>query len=420
MEITMKTKQLIPILGLLLIGGNGFAQFRMSAEYSPRTEYSHGYGTLAADNQEASLFTRQRTRLNADYKSTGIQTRLVLQDVRLWGSQQQLISNEDFGVSLHEAWAEAWFTKGLSLRLGRQELVYDNSRIFGNASWLQQARSHDLALLRFAGYIEVHLGVAYHESGNRKNNFYLGADAYKFMQFLWLHKEFGGLKISLLGLNNGIPLNVTNEKGDITSQEIRFNQTFGPYIEYKKGKFGLAGNAYLQTGKLVNGKTLAAFEYLLEATWTPVSYLTLGAGYEELSGTDMDKWETNANSFNPLFTSGHKFNGHMDYFYAGNHLANVGLRNLYIKTGYKKKDFSAGLDVHHFIAQAEITGSPEPALGTEFDLYLGFRINESIEINGGYSRLFATETLELVKGGSADAAHHWAWIMFTFKPVFLK
>ena len=45
------------------------AQFKFSGEFRPRTEFSHGYGSLAADDQKVSLFTSQRTRLNTSCRS---------------------------------------------------------------------------------------------------------------------------------------------------------------------------------------------------------------------------------------------------------------------------------------------------------------------------------------------------------------
>lgn len=43
------------------------AQFKLCGEFRPRAEYSHGYKTPALDNQKASLFVSQRTRLNLDF-----------------------------------------------------------------------------------------------------------------------------------------------------------------------------------------------------------------------------------------------------------------------------------------------------------------------------------------------------------------
>jgi hypothetical protein len=181
-----------------------------------------------------------------------------------------------------------------------------------------------------------------------------------------------------------------------------------------------ARNAYYQMGELVNGKTLAAYEYLVEGTWKATKDFTLGAGFEELSGTNEADASTKANSFSTLYSTGHKFNGHMDYFYAGNHGASVGLRNLYFKAGYKLFGVNLGIDIHKFWAQADMVDYPDRDFGTEFDFYTGYRINESVEINVGYSHLLPTEALQHLKGGSIDATQNWGWIMFTFKPTFLK
>ena len=69
-------------------------------------------------------------------------------NVRTWRNQPQQIANQDFATSVHQAWAEMNFSPEISLKVGRQELAYDDQRIFGNAGWAQQARSHDVALYK--------------------------------------------------------------------------------------------------------------------------------------------------------------------------------------------------------------------------------------------------------------------------------
>ena len=49
-----------------------------NGELRPGTEGYHGYKTLAKENMEASLVTTQRNRLNLNYKTDGITTKLVL------------------------------------------------------------------------------------------------------------------------------------------------------------------------------------------------------------------------------------------------------------------------------------------------------------------------------------------------------
>jgi hypothetical protein len=166
------------------------AQFTLSGEFRPRTEFSRGYKSLAVEDQNMSTATAQRTRLNAIFSTEAVKAKLVLQDVRYWGSQPQLVANEDFATSVHEAWAEVKLAENFSLKAGRQELVYDDHRIFGNVGWAHQARSHDLALFKIENEIKLHFGIAHHENANITNNFYNGPDAYKNMQFLWFNQTW--------------------------------------------------------------------------------------------------------------------------------------------------------------------------------------------------------------------------------------
>ena len=74
----------IIVLMLLICPMVLVAQFSMSGEFRPRAELSHGYKALAAEDQDASLITSQRTRLNLNFKNEYLQSKLVLQDVRQW------------------------------------------------------------------------------------------------------------------------------------------------------------------------------------------------------------------------------------------------------------------------------------------------------------------------------------------------
>ena len=55
--------------------------------------------------------------------------------------------------------------ENFSLKVGRQEIVYDDQRLLGNLDWLQQARRHDAAILKYAnkGWT-VDLGAAYNQN----------------------------------------------------------------------------------------------------------------------------------------------------------------------------------------------------------------------------------------------------------------
>ena len=408
----MKKSIFIGIL-CLFMGSQVKAQFGLSGEIRPRTEYSHGYSTLAAKDQDPSVFTSQRTRLSFDYKMDFLKVGLVLQDARIWGSQPQLVNNEDFATSIHQAWAEMDFSKTIALKIGRQELNYDDQRILGGVAWLQQGRSHDIAVFKYTGKVNAHIGIAHHENTNRKDNLYDGPDAYKDLQYLWINRKTEKLNLSLLFLNNGKPVMV-GEK-----QKSEYSQTFGTHFDIPVQKLAFSGNLYFQTGKDGAGKSLSAFNFLGEANYKSSDRTSWLIGYEMLSGTDYDKKETNK-SFAPLYGTNHKFNGYMDYFYVGNHMNSVGLSDGYVKFSTSKNKTAFNADVHFFASAAQVSEDAANYLGTELDLTVTHSLNPAAKISLGYSQMFATKSMEILKGGgSKDAFNNWAYLMISITPKFI-
>ena len=395
---------------LMVVGVDVFAQFQLSGEFRPRTETSHGYGTLATDDQDASLFTAQRTRLNAFYKNDDIKVGLVLQDVRTWGSQKQLVGNEDLSTSVHQAWAEVFFSPEFSLKAGRQELIYDDHRIFGSVGWAHQARSHDIAIFKYEKDFKLHFGLAHHENTNRKNDVFDGADAYKNMQYVWYNRKMGKVNFSLLFLNNGVP-NIKDE-----GQKVRYSQTLGTHTNLKTGDWKFATNLYLQTGKTSTNKDISGLNFLFEATCKR----GITWGYEHLSGTSYDEDVTKTKSFTPFYGTNHKFNGFMDYFFVGNHGGNVGLNDVYVKYNYKKDKFNFGAHLHYFASAADLAPDAKNYLGTELDLTAGWKISADASISAGWSFMFASDSMEMLKGGSKDAGNYWGWVMLSVTPKFLQ
>jgi len=413
------------LFAMAFITNNSIAQFSLSGEFRPRSEYSHGYKSLAADNQKASLFTSQRTRINFDFKNDKLTTKLVLHDVRLWGSQAQSVGNEDKAVSVHEAWAEVALFDKFTLKAGRQEVFYNNQRIFGNGAWVQQSRSHDMALLKYSGAVKAHFGFAYHEGGDIKNNFYLGPDAYKAMQFLWVNKTFDKLDLSFLFLNNGKETVTRNAiTNAVESVAIEYSQTYGAHIEHSMGGFGIAANAYLQGGKDGTGKELNAYEAALNLSVKVNDLFSLNTGFEILSGNTQINPDNVNRSFTPIYGTNHRFNGHMDYFYVGAP-SGVGLLDIFFGTTVTRGKFNAELTGHMFSAAADINDAANPGtalnsyLGTEFDFLMGYKLNDWVVCQAGYSQMFGTNSMKAIRNGSTEATSNWAWLMFTFKPKFL-
>lgn len=389
-------------------------QFDVSAEVRPRYENKHGYSTLINDDVDGANFISQRTRLNFGFKNEKLNIYVAMQNIRVWGDVSTL-SGDDNATALHEAWAEAILNSKISFKMGRQEIVYDDHRIFGNVGWAQQARSHDAFLIKYKPSANNRVDVGFALNADSQagiDNLYSNAAGYKSFQYAWYHGDFNTFGLSFLLLNTGI------EYLDNTEQTIDYMQTIGPRLAYKLGSFNANAATYFQTGKSLNSDVGSSY-FSVNAGYKLNSEFSVGLGFEKLSGKDMNDASADIKSFAPLFGTNHKFNGWMDYFYVGNHANTVGLTDVSATLAYAKNKFSVKIVPHFFSAAAEVYDGAtkmDANLGTEIDLNLGYKLAKDIIISAGYSKMFATDTMQVLKGGSKDANNSWAWMMFSFKP----
>jgi hypothetical protein len=156
------------------------AQITLTGQLRTRTEVRNGLGNLVLKGSKAAAFTSQRTRLTFGYKWDRLTFGVSVQDVRVWGQDASTISNADGNkLMLHEGWADLMLANKadttfkfkaidlLSVKIGRQELIYDDVRLLGNLDWLQQARRHDMALLKAVHHgWQVDVGYAYNQNSD--------------------------------------------------------------------------------------------------------------------------------------------------------------------------------------------------------------------------------------------------------------
>lgn len=455
-------KHLTTTLLILFIAQVTYSQLTISGEFRPRAENRHGYKTLPDAGTTSGFFIDQRTRLNLDYKTKGFNTYLSLQDVRVWGDQNQLVSNEANSISVHEAWLEAYTCEKISLKLGRQELVYDDHRIFGNVGWAQQARSHDAAVLKYkTEKFNVHIGAAYNQQTQANSWISYSLANYKSLFYFWLNKKIGeSFDFSFLALNNGLQpfalsQNVYELNGGspvvVDTKDVHTNvysQTAGTRINFKKEKISASANFYYQMG--FSGSTWG-YNDNWEGEWTDkelnamllgieLGYklndnLSLNAGFEFQSGNSQtdttEEYNKVQHAFTPFYGTNHKFNGHMDYFYVGNHAGSVGLMDIYGGLTYKFKNNTFSGTFHSFSAAADVlnvqkyteTGeisAMNPLLGNEIDLSWGRPISEGVAMKFGFSTYFGTPTMETLRGGNKDEFASWAYLMVVVTPIFFK
>ena len=398
-----------------------FAQFTLSGEVRPRSEYRHGFKSLAATGQEAAFFTDQRTRLNFDFINENYTFKVVMQDVRTWGNTKQLVDNDGAFTTLHEAWAQIKLTGPLSMKFGRQEIILDDHRIFGSVAWAQQARSHDAAIFKIKeGAVALDLGLAYNQDQPRDTTNFYSLKNYKALQYLWFHYDIQeSLGLSLLFLNNGI------QSGDSAVHKTKYTQTFGTRLTYAANGFSANAAIYRQAGKMASGsKTVSAGLYSLDAGYAVSENFKASLGYEYQSGNSQVSPDADKNmAFTPFYGTNHKFNGLMDYFYVGNHIGSVGLQDIYLSLDAKAGKFAANLTPHIFMSAAEVAdpvsaAAMEDYLGTEIDFTFSYPLSAQVGLSGGYSHMLASDTMQALKGGDRNESNNWAWLMITVKPTF--
>lgn len=412
------------LLSLLAIGvpDNVFAQFILTAELRPRTEFRHGYATLASEASQTAIFTSQRSRLNLLFNHERYRISLSVQDVRVWGDEGQL--RDEPSMAAHALWGEIDFTPNLSLRVGRQELVYDDHRLLGNVNWAQQARSHDAALFKFRQKNwEVHLAAAYNNERETVFRSRYELANYRSLFFLWIHHQpHKNIQISTIGIADGF------QGADAGIDETLYRYTVGPHLQVTAGKAGLTGTFYYQFGTDRSGTDLNAYMFALAAKYQ-LQRLTIHSGIDFLSGTDaFNTTNRKINTFNTLYATNHKFYGWMDYFTnIPAHTANGGLRDLFAGVQYKTSSRSALSATFHQFSLAENIvnpGAPETALkknlGAEIDAVFNYNFLPDLNIQAGYSVLFPTGSMEALKGGDKDTYQYWGWLMITIKPEILK
>lgn len=408
---------------LFLLVFPAFSQLQLQLEVRPRSEYRHGFKRLANLDQEPAFFTDQRTRFTGLFSEDDLSVKISLQDIRVWGNQPQLVVGDGNLTSVHEAWAKFKVASNLALKLGRQEISYDDQRIFGAVGWAQQARSHDAAVLIFQdSSFTGHLGLAFNQASPRLiSTIYTVNNNYKALQYLWMNKKFGRANLSVLFLNNG--LQALNDSGEAVG--TNFSQTVGGRFGYKLSNVQINTAAYYQTGEMGNevGTNINAYYAALDVT-VPISEahrITIGG--EILSGNDQNSTDDTNRAFTPFYGTNHKFNGLMDYFFVGNHINNVGLNDLFVKLAMKTGKVNTGVHAHFFTANgnvADVSGDDMSAyLGTEVDLTASFPVAKGVALAAGYSQMFGSNTLVSIQnGGATEATSNWAWVMVTIKPSF--
>jgi hypothetical protein len=403
--------------------------YSINGQYMNRAEYRHGFSSLAAPDQDAAFFISHRARVMTSLKFQDAEIFVSIQDIRTWGSTANAAIDNAGLLSVHEAWVALPINKKFALKMGRQEIAYDEDRIFGSLDWLMQARRHDAAIIKFydsASNTQIHAGFAFNQNQEQlAGTIYTVPNNYKTFQYIYFSRPFGKIKSSFLFLNNGIQIQKTSTVPE--EYTTVFTQTFGPRLVYKESDSKLSGNVsfYYQTGTNNLNQSVSGYDLMAELAYDVSKKFAVTGGLEVLSGSDqVNAPSGESKSFTPFYGTNHRFNGYMDYFYVGNHSNSVGLNDFYLKGLVKGSKTLVGAALHFFSSHAKIESDDAPGtssgsrLGTELDLTIVHKLRPGISFQGGYSQMFATQSMAYLKNvtDGHKQTNNWAYVMLILRP----
>ena len=402
---------------------------KLNIQLRPRAEFRNGLFTPILDGQKPASFVSQRSRLGLTYsKNQKLIIGLSTQVVTTWGNDPQVQTTAN-DISLYEAWAKLYFNPEWSIKVGRQVFAYDDERILGALDWNNAARKHDAVLLAFEkDKFKANAAFAFNQNAEKvTNTFYDNSlsQPYKSMQFLWMKYKFtNSLSASALIMNLD-----TQSKIDSSISTL---QTLGGNIYYKKDKLNVSGTYYYQTGRnpVKNSSSIKTNAWMaaLKADYSFNKKIGLGIGSDYLSGRDMNSTSSNISYFNPLYGTGHKFYGSMDYFYVSSANDNVGLWDSYVNLNLNAAErLSWQVALHHFESTARVInysgGKASSTLGNEADVSFGYNVMSDVKLTGGYSQMFTNPSMKYVKNvlptQSMKSLQNWIWLSININPDIL-
>ena len=413
-------KIVLPLL-LVFLSLSSLAQFSIDAQLRSRFEMRDGYQKLPTSGSTPMFLISQRTRLSFTYENDFLKLVVSPQDVRLWGGDATWNSTgvaSNIGLGLFEGYAELKLGKIGSMSVGRQQLKYDNEKIFSLRNWNQNGMAYDALLfkLKFSKF-KLHVGSSWNSLKEASVNNYYPSDRIKSISLLWFNYQMNdNFNASLLHVVSG------TTKSD-TSNTFYVKQTTGLYATYKNDLVTLWGDGYYQYGKSQKGLDVSAFIADLDVAFK-IHNFSIGVGGCYLSGNkNVGSVQTHDNLFDPLYGARHAPYGQMDYFSSfGSNTKQGGLIDGYLNMEYKFSEKYSLRNMSHYFQLAERNQRTlhDKMLGFENDLVFKAKFNNWCALECGYMFMLPTATLKNIQGISGDRFSQFFYTQLTFSPTIFN
>ncbi|GAF02960.1 alginate export family protein [Saccharicrinis fermentans] len=389
-------------------------KLQLSAEFRSRIILDHGYQSPQMKNHSTTFYSTQRTRFNTLFINTKIQTYLSIQDIRIWGDDDNFSSNGSYGntqsLCLHQGWVKLTLMKSLSLKVGRQIFSYDDQRILSARNWNNYQVTYDAVLAEYKkNQHRVHLAFSY--NANHKSDQTYPAKLFKTYSFIHYKHNADALSLSGIAVITGNTLTDTTE-------QVYYRATYGANMKYKNPQRNIRLSAYYQHKLNNHANPLSAFCVSAYAAHKITRKTILGIGYDLISG---DNSSTSTNQqFDLLYGRRHGWYGYMDYFST---TPQQGLQDILARATYNTdKKTNISLHYHYFLLATHMHNNIHKKinkrLGQELDFHLKYKIQDATTLEFGYSLFSPTNTLKQLKTIHEEKIKtpHFCYIMCTIKP----
>jgi len=337
------------------------------------------------------------------------------QDSRLAGEEVSTAANQS-NLDLHQGYLELTpgEARAISLRIGRQELIYGDERLIGAFGWDNVGRAFDGLRLRYARRIFRVDGLAVQLSstpvgGGTTSSDLFGAYAH------WTPRE--GAEYDAYWLLFDDNLKAAGETGPFDGTTIH---AVGFRIKDQAGRFDYRVEAAVEKGD-VHGDDLSARAAgaLAGVTLGDATKLRLFGGYDYATGEE-DGADGKRQEFFNFFPTNHPHYGYMDYEGWRN------LRSYHAGASLARGRHFVQAKAHHFGLEEEtgpwksaagaVLGSDPSGLsgssvGSEIDLTYRFAWMKSVSLEGGLSRFSPGRFARQTRPGNDDS--RWAYLMLT-------
>lgn len=402
------------------------------------SETNRNFGARDPTNDTFLLY---RSLLHADLRYRNI-VRIFVEgiDARVFDRDLPQIPGMENTFDINQVFADVRLLgddSPLTLRIGRQEMIYGKERLVGKLDWMNVSRRFDgVKLLYQSDTFDIDFfwtkPVVYmarpfsnpwnthiNESMNRK------IDHWREEQhFYGIYSSYKGWKDQVLdlyffGLNDrGFFTNANNRFGDLNVY------TIGGRFAGKRGGFDYDLEGAGQWGKW-NGDEVHAWTFGGDAGYTfRAAPMTprIGAGFDFATGDDTPR-DRSHDTFNQLYPLGHAYLGYID------NVARANIISPNVNLSFKPtKDVTARIAWHHFWLHSEldalynagsvpirrnVSGSSGKDVGDELDVTITWQVDVHSAFLIGWSHFWPSNFINS-SGASRDADFLYLQYQFRF------